>query len=269
MILEFFRERFKLLKLNTINSYRIQTAYFSENWFSLGSTFFYSISMYIFIKVIYSNVNEFAGYSENEMLFLLLITQLSYYTDWIWSINNISKLMDSVYAGELDLILSKPIPGLFFLTFRDISLINRLKDGVPNIILVSLLIDWSSLNFDWTKIMYGVVIFICGQISWHCFSFLFALPVFKVGKNKQLYETSVALGNTNSIPYEGFNDLFKFVFTVIIPSLITPQILVSVLLGKSEPLSVTLTCMGVAVLFLVLKDFGWKWALKNYTSATS
>jgi len=268
-MLNFLKERIKLLKLNTVNSYRIQTAYFSENWFGLGSTFFYSISMYLFIKIIYSNVSQFAGYSENEMLFLLLITQFNYYVDWVWSTNNISKLMDSVYAGELDLILSKPIPSLFFLTFRDISLINRLKDGVPNIILISLLIDWNQFSFDLTKVLAGVTIFICGQISWHCFSFLFALPVFKLGKNKQIYETSIALGNTNSIPYEGFNDLFKFIFTIVIPSLITPQIFVSVVLGKTDFTNITLTCVGVAIMFLLFKEIGWRWALKNYTSATS
>jgi len=106
--------KLKIIKINIKNTYQIQTAYYGENWFSLGSTLFYTLTLYLFITIIYSNVKQVAGYTRDEMLFLLLLTQIGYYSDWIWSSNNISKLMDSVYAGELDIILTKPIPSLFF-----------------------------------------------------------------------------------------------------------------------------------------------------------
>jgi len=148
-------------------------------------------------------------------------------------------------------------------------LVNRLKDGVPNLLFISYVINWNNIHTDVFSIFLGVIIFICGQICWHCFSFLFALPVFKLGKNKQLYETSITLGNTNNIPYEGFNKSLKFVLTYIVPSLIIPQILASVLLGKSDGFFVSLSLVILAGIFLYLKERGWKWALKNYTSATS
>ena len=263
------KDKLKLIKLNIINSFQVNTAYFSENWFGLGSTLFYTISTYLMIKIIYSNVNQIAGYSENEMIFLLFTVQLNYYLDWTWSTNNIQKMMESVYSGELDLMLSKPIPVLFFITFRDLNIVGRIKDGLPNLILLASLISWGSLNLDLYKVFFGVIILICGQISWHCFTFLFALPVFRLGKNKQIYDTSVALGNNNNIPFEGFNDTLKLIFTIIIPALITPQILVSVLLGKSEPISLTFLCLSIALIFIIIKERSWKWALENYTSASS
>lgn len=258
-----------LLKTNAINSYRVQTAYFFENWASLASTTFYVLTMLLFIKIVYSNVNIFAGYNENEMIFLILFGQLNFYTDWIWNTNNILSLIESVRSGELDLILSKPIPSLFFVTFRDISLINRLKDGIPNLLLIAILIDWENINTTWDKVIVGLLIFLCGQIAWHCFRFLFALPVFFIGQSEQLFQISGTLGSTNDIPFEGFTGKLRTVFISIIPALITSQMSVSVILGKSNQYFMLLVALSVTIFFLILKQIGWIISLKHYSSASS
>lgn len=263
------KDRLSLLKTNAINSYRVQTAYFFENWASLASTTFYVLTMLLFIKIVYSNVNSFAGYAENEMIFLILFGQLNFYTDWIWNTNNILSLIESVRSGELDLILSKPIPSLFFVTFRDISLINRLKDGIPNLLLITILIDWGNINTTWDKVIVGLLIFLCGQIAWHCFRFLFALPVFFIGQSGQLFQISGTLGSTNDIPFEGFTGKLRTVFISIIPALITAQMSVSVILGKSNQYVMLLVALSVTIFFLILKQIGWIISLKHYSSASS
>jgi len=258
-----------ILKANIINSYKIQTAYFFENWASIGSTVFYTLTMLLFIKIIYANVNVFAGYNESEMLFLVLFGQLNFYTDWLWSTNNINALIGSVRSGYLDMILIKPIPSLFVVTFRDISIVNRIKDGIPNLLLLSLLIDWSQINTTPTRVVLGILIFICGQIAWHCFRFLFALPVFFIGQSSQIFQLSGTLNSTNNIPLEGFTGTLKNIFISIIPSLIAAQTSVSVMLGKSNPFIMVSVALGVATVFMLLKNIGWKVALRNYSSASS
>lgn len=263
------KDRLSILVTNATNSYRVQTAYFFENWVSLASTMFYVLTMLLFIKIIYSNVNTFAGYTQNEMLFFILFGQLNFYTDWIWNTNNIDSLIDSVRSGELDLILSKPIPSLFFVTFRDISLIDRLKDGVPNMLLISLLIDWSKIHTSWDKVFAGLIIFICGQAAWHCFRFLFALPVFFVGQSKQLFNISRSLGSTNNVPLEGFTGSLRTIFISIIPALVATQISTSVMLGKSDSSQMLFIAISVAISFLILKQIGWIISLRHYSSASS
>lgn len=263
------KDRLQLIILGIINSYRIQTAYFFENWASLLSTGFYTLSMLLFIKVIYSNVKLFAGYTENEMLFLVLLGQLSFYTDWLWSSNNISLMIESVRTGELDLILSKPLPALFYITFRDISIINRIKDCLPNVILLSLLVRWSQIHTSLDKVVVGILIFVCGQIAWHCFRFLFALPVFFMGQSNQVFHVSGTLSNTNNIPLEGFTGSLKAIFVSVIPVLISAQMGASVILGKSNPIYMLGLAVSTAVVFLILKRLGWIIALRNYSSASS
>ncbi len=268
-MLMLIKDRIKLLITNVINSYRVQTAYFFENWASLASTTFYVLTMILFIKIVYSNVNSFAGYAENEMIFLILFSQINFYTDWIWNTNNIVSLIESVRSGELDLILVKPLPSLFYITFRDVSLINRLKDGIPNILLIIFIINWNEIHTNIVLVLVGLIIFICGQISWHCFRFLFALPVFFIGQSSQIFEISGTLGNTNDIPLEGFTRSLRTAFISIIPALIAAQMSVSVMLGKSNPVQMLLISISVTIFFLILKHIGWIIALKNYSSASS
>jgi len=261
--------RLDILKANALNSYRVQTAYFFENWASIGSTIFYTLTMLLFIKIVYANVNLFAGYAESEMLLLVLFGQLNFYTEWVWSTNNIFALISDVRTGNLDMILAKPVPSLFFVTFRNISLINRIKDGVPNLILLSFLIDWSQISTNVSKISIGLLIFVLGQVAWHCFRFLFALPVFFIGQSSQIFQISGTLNSTNNIPLEGFTGALKNVFISLIPSLIAAQMSVSVILGKSNPYIMLLIASIVTVVFLLLKSFAWVVSLKNYSSASS
>ena len=268
-MLEEFIDRLRILYLNTLNTYRVQTAYFFENWTSVASALFYVATMLLFVKILYSNVKTFAGYTENEMLLLLFVGQVAFYFEWLWSVNNILGLVFLVRSGELDLVLAKPVPSLFFVTFNKISLLNRLKEAVPNLLLVGILIDWGQLQTSVYKAVMGIVIFICGQIAWHCFRFLFALPVFFLGQAEQLFYLTDNLGYTHNIPYEGFSGSLKTVFTVLIPSLMLSAVSVSVVLGKSNPILMLVTSIAVASIFLVLKQVGWKKALQNYSSASS
>lgn len=261
--------RLKILRINTENSYKIQTAYFFENFASLGSTFFYTITLYLLIKIIYSNIDLYAGYSENDTIFLLLLAQINYYVDMTWSTNNILSMIDSVRFGELDFVLTKPVPSLFFVTFKDISLVNRLRDGVPNLILLAMLIDWSQINTDFIKISTGIVLFVLGQIAWHCFRFIFSLPVFFLGNSSEIYQISAALNNRNDIPYEGYTNKLRLFFSSVVPTLIAAQISASVILGKSDPIMMLGYALIVTSIFVYLKIVAWNLALKNYSSASS
>jgi ABC-2 type transport system permease protein len=268
-MVNFIKDRWDVLKANTVNSYRAQTAYFFDNWSSLASTFLYTVTTLLFIKILYSNVTTFAGYSENEMIFLMLICQLSFYINWIWDRNNVLELIESVRTGELDLILSKPVPSLFFVTFRNISLVNRVKDAIPCLIIMASIIRWDTLHISLFPIFCGVVIFISGLIAWHCFSFLFALPAFFLGQSYQLYFIAASFADVNNIPLEAFTGSLRKIFISLIPSLITAQMTTSVMLGKSDPLIMTVTAVLVATVFLMLKHIGWIICLKNYSSASS
>lgn len=259
--------RYSLIKASIVNTFWEQTAYFGNNLGSVFSTIFYSASTLLFINILYSNVDTFAGYSEQQMIFLILIAQTHFYLTMTWSHYNTVSMMEEVRNGNLDLLLTKPVPSLFYVSTKKISILNRIQDGLPNIIILAAIIKWGSLNV--VNIPTGILIFLLGNIAHHCFRFLFALPVFWYGESKQIFSISGSLHDNKDLPLEGFSPTLRNIFTTIIPTLLAAQLSVSVMLGKSNPANALLLTSLVTAIFLVLKTVGWRLALRSYSSASS
>ncbi len=235
----------------------------------IGSALAYTFSMIIFIKVVFANVDLFAGYTQDEMLFLLFIAQLNFFLGYIWSTPNINTLIESVRSGELDLILVKPVPGLFYTSTRSINFLTFFKEGVPTLIVFALAVNWSGLNISSQLILPAIAIAILGQLCVHSFKFLFALPSFFVGNAEQLFKVSGAVTDIAEIPYEGYPFGLRVFFTAFVPALIASQVSVSVILGKSDAFLMLVFCLLITLVFMLLANLGWRVSLKNYTSASS
>src|SRR5688572_9892437 len=96
--------RLKIFKASIINTFRNETAYWSDNWSSLFSTVFYTVGYIIFIKVIFHNTNNIAGYSYDEAMLFYLISQFAAFSYYIFIGPNIESLVESINTGSLDLI---------------------------------------------------------------------------------------------------------------------------------------------------------------------
>ncbi len=261
--------RLQLLKISIVNSYHVQSAYFSENVMGIAAALAYTFSMLVFIKVVFANVDLFAGYTKDEMLFLLFIAQLNYFISYIWSIGNMNSLIESVRTGALDLILIKPVPDLFYVSTRSINILTFLKEGLPTLIVFALAVNWSELDFPVHAILPAIAIAILGQLCVHAFRFLFALPTFFVGNAEQVFKVSGAVTDVAEIPFEGYPFGLRVFFTAFVPALFASQLSVSVALGKSSSLQMLVFSAVITLVFVLLANFGWRMSLKNYTSASS
>ncbi|MFA5291055.1 MAG: ABC-2 family transporter protein, partial [Candidatus Paceibacterota bacterium] len=110
----------RILRANLINTFQTETAYFGNNWGNMISTIIYVTVQILFINVIYSRVNTFAGYDKNEMYFLLFIGQFGFYLLWGISEMNNQTLIKDINRGSLDFLLVLPVPSLWYVTFRKI-----------------------------------------------------------------------------------------------------------------------------------------------------
>lgn len=268
-IFDYFKIRFNIIWINAVNTFRQESAYFGNNWGSLASAVFYILAMLLFIEILYSNINMFSGYGKNDMLFLVFVSQFAFYIQCFWSQSNLVSMYEGVRGGELDFILTKPVSSIFYVTFKKIHSIGFLRDSLPNLILMCLLINWRNLSLKLALVFLGIIIFFLGQIAWHCFKFLFMLPVFWCGEAKQTSSIATAFETTSDIPLEGFEKPLRWIFITVIPSISIGQLSVSVMLGKSNGLKMLILSLIVATIFVSLKIFFWNLALKNYTSASS
>jgi len=258
----------RILRASIINTFETETAYFGNNWGNVISTIIYVAVQILFINVIYSRVNTFAGYSKNEMYFLFLVGQFSFYLLWGISETNNQNLIKDINRGSLDFLLVLPVPSLWYVTFRRIPLLSVARDGLPNIILIFFLINWSQIHIGLINFILGAIVFIFGQIAWECFNFLLVLPAFWTGEAKQIYSLNYSLRDNNQIPFEGYRPFFQFSLSFFIPTLLLSTIPASIMLGKASALYLLPFTFFIAMMFLIIKNKLWNLALKNYTSAS-
>ena len=261
--------RLKILSANIVNTFQRETAYFFENWTNLLSTIFYTLTMLLFVDILYANITTLAGYSRNEMLFLVLVGQIAYYTGWGIFAENTEMLNEDIRTGTFDFVLIKPVPSLFFISFRRIPIISMLRDSVPTLIIIFLLINWRDVFITPGNMLWGIFVFICGQIIWQCLRTLFVLPAFWFGNAKYIFSITYALGETHNLPFEGYPRGLRILFTTIIPVAIASAMSGSVMLGKSSGPLMAVWAFAATAAFMFIINWLWKMGLRNYTSASS
>jgi ABC-2 type transport system permease protein len=270
LVFDYIYERLAVLKVGVVYTFQQETAYWTNNWTSLLSTFFYTVSVILFVDVIYGNVDLVAGYSRNEMLLFVFNGQIGFYTGWVL-IKNLQELSANVNKGNLDLLLVRPIPSLFYVTFRKIKAYSLIRDSLPPMLALAIALNWPALNLNTFNVLAGIVIIFLGVTSAHVMHFLATIPVFWLGESSELIDLSFDSEHNigKIIPFEGYSHEFQFLFSVILPYAITAGFSTSVMLGKSDPLIMLIASFAIAIVFLVLRQIAWKKALRAYTSASS
>lgn len=268
---ESLSERLGLVKANTVFTVQRELAYAGNNWASVLSTTFFTISTLIFIKVIYSNVQTVAGYSYNEMLLFFFVYQMTYYGNWFFTERNLDDLIPDVNKGNLDMVLIKPVPSLFFIMTRTVSLVSLITDAVPPTIAIMASINWHALNLNPLIIIVGFCVWIMGLITMQTFLILASLPVFWFGESQNIYSlaSSTVHGTGTIIPLEGYSPNLRRLFGTLIPVVVASGFTTSILLEKSNPTVLFVWALIVAVTAIIIRNIAWKFALKHYTSASS
>lgn len=268
---ESLTERLVLLKANTIFTAQRELAYSGNNWASILSTTVFTISALIFIKVIYSNVQTVAGYSYNEMLLYFFVYQMTYYANWILTMRNLNDLIPDVNKGNLDMVLVKPVPSLFFLMTRTISIVSIVTDAIPPTLAIVFSINWFSLRLPLGAVVVGIIVWLLGLVALHVFQILAALPVFWFGESQNILDlaSTTAAASGTMIPLEGYSQNLQKLLGTIIPILISAGFTTSILLGKANPLFLFIWAVVVAIISILIRNIAWRFALKHYTSASS
>jgi ABC-2 type transport system permease protein len=145
---------------------RKSLAYSLDNWGGFMSMLFYMLTYLLFLDVLFGKVRLIAGYNHTEMLFFTLIIQVNYYLMHVFTAGNIDALDEGINTGQLDLWLVKPVPSLWFVTFRNINLGFLLLNAFPAIVptLVVLFGKWSGFSMSVGGVMAGLVCMFLGQI---------------------------------------------------------------------------------------------------------
>lgn len=266
MQLEFSFHQLKLFgRLIKIN-WQQETAYFTNTLFGAITPLLYSLTFVLFINVLYQNIGSVAGYSKDEMLFILFMGQLNFYTYAFWG-GSPGYMEAYVNNGAFDYILTKPVSSMFLITNHILRPVSTIINFTGPLLAVTLAIDWPSLNLYMNNLPYAVVIFVCGVYLYFTFQFIMSTISFWTGRGRQAAMVVFA-ASSQQIPLEGIGKGLRSLFLGVVP-VMTTAVVASVMLGKSSPWAWTLIMVAIALVFYILKKFVWSKALQQYSSASS
>ncbi len=265
-------KRWRILRSNTVFSSRESLAYSANNWGSLISTVSYMTTYMIFVESIFNKTESIASYSQNEILFLTTIGQSVFILVYFFSFSNVKEMVELVKNGGLDLLLIKPLPHLFYVTFKKIDLptigLNLIVSLLPPLIF---LIAQGGVPLETLNMTIGLVVLLMGMICIHCFQFILNLLIFWQAKAKSINRISYDASFWGmDIPFEGFPQAIKVICLTIVPSLVPIGLATSIMLGKNQNgWQWVIYSVFLAISFIMLKTKMWQRALLVYQSASS
>lgn len=246
-----------------------ELAYIGNFFAELGSTLFYVITNIVFMELLFKRAGEIAGYSKNDYFFMMLIGQLTFYMVSHFLAGPMMLLIDSVRSGYFDLMLLKPVPTRIYLYARAVKPLQISMVSLPNIILFCLIINWQELTLSFPSVIAGVLVWIAGLIIFNTLMLVLTLPVFIEGDSRDMLSTYYSTMAITKMPYNKLPSFMQYLSLIILPALLMTAGSTAVILMKSSMLSILIPSAIASLVSLVLYSILWKFALRNYTSASS
>jgi ABC-type uncharacterized transport system permease subunit len=246
-----------------------EKAYLGNFWADLSSTGLFVITNVVFLDLLFRRAGEIAGYSKNDYFFMMLIGQLTFYSVSGFLANPMALLIDSVRNGYFDLILLKPVATRTYLYARAVKPLVLAMVSLPNIILFCILINWGDLNLNFLSVVAGAIVWVSGFIIFNTFIFALALPVFTQGDSTDMLNAYYSTMAMTQMPYNNLPTIMKYLSLVVLPAVLMTAGAVAVILMKGSTLFILISAIGAAFVSLILLSLMWKFALRNYASASS
>lgn len=251
-------------------AWQIETAYAGNTIGELFSTVFYNITFIIFIDIVLRKYKLLAGYSFNDMLILVFVTQIVFYTGLTITYDSMSKFVQSVRDGIFDTYLLKPMSVFFQVMTLSIRPFSGLFFSVPPLLIyVLLIIKNQAFHPEPFGVTIGLLGIFVGILYLHFYRFTFAMFVFKTKQVKNLLKTLDLLGDAGSFPYEAYTEPFRTIVFFIAPFLAAAAIPATYFLNKTTSLWPFVIQIGLMLFFMTTALLLWRKGLKEYESVSS
>lgn len=251
--------------INNSISYLVQ--YRKDAWMNLILNFLWLGMVFTIIEVIFGQTNSIVGWNREEVYFLTIIWVLMDELFLLFFGGNLERIPNIVTEGKLDIILTRPVNKLFFISTNMVSIRAFYRFSFELLILI-----WLVWRFDFAISNYHVfltiVLIFVGLII--NYSFLLILNTlsfwfFRIDNVNQLYSSLNIVGK---YPLSVVPKTIKVMLFTIIPIAFQAYVPVATLTGRSSWFLILYAFVFSIALFIIAVLF-WKFALKRYSSASS
>lgn len=260
-----FRLAFAFIRYKSQND----VAYLGNFWTELFSTLFYVITFVLFVDLLFRNIGALGDFTKNDFLFMTLVGQFTYY---VWAIGiyaAMAKLIEDVRTGAFDLTLLRPLSTTLYTYASALRPIYGLFVSIPNIVLISVIIDWSQISISLTSLLLGLVVWCSAMLVLALIMLLLAVPVFSQGDASDMINVSFSLFSLTEIPFNLLPNGIKVMSFVLLPTVVATGATAYVMLCKGDALPIVLASVAIGVVAVILYKAAWNSAMQKYSSASS
>ncbi len=228
-------------------------------------TFFWILSYLVFIEVIFYNISTLAGFNKGQVLLIFSFYYLFQTIGNILYRDNFEDFADTMRRGELDFILTKPVP------HRMMIFLHKMRfDFLSSFVIVIFLMIYSYQNmevsFELIPFIMGCLFSVVGSVIFYSLLSIIASLAFWLQRNETLGVLIWNLSQISRYPRQIFGKTFSFILTFILPFALLASVPaeISLKLIGWEFLGYTfIVTLSIYLLSLVL----WKTGIKRYSSA--
>lgn len=263
--------RLVLLQASLVYMFKVETAYALNNILSVVGTLVFGISQVVFANIVFFNIDTLGGLNKDQMLLFFLLSQYNFVINDSFLSRNLYGLVNSVNNGNLDLVLIRPLPSLFYVSTKELSIINFIRSAVVGAAIYYFIIDWSNVGLGPINFVFGLIVMFIGIYLLYFFQFLTAIPVFISGQSGNLLDFSYVFDYRlgRMVPFDALSKPLKVFFSSVIPVLVGTGITISVMIGNSDPIEVLQFLIPVTLIAILVQNLIWRKMLRIYTSASS
>lgn len=256
----------KLLGIFTKNSVQLELEYRANLLMNALNSLLTFGAGFIVLFVMFSHTDSVGGWSFTEalvlfgvfMVFEALIDMVLY--------PNLNKLPEYIRKGNMDFFLLKPVSAQFMVSFRYASIWR-----IPELLLGLGIVAYGMITtgqLTVLNVLLVLVLLVSGFMIVYAIWFFLSTTAFWLVKVENISELFSAFFTAGRFPVSAFPGWARFTLTFLIPIAFITTVPASAAIGKLE-FGLAWGSFVIAGLLLLLSHAFWRYALANYTSASS
>jgi ABC-2 type transport system permease protein len=236
---------------------------------SMGGDIVRFFGIILFFDIIYLHVDQIAGWTLYEVLFLIATNFLIdglYQTFFSSSVGRISELINT---GNLDFILLKPMDSQFVVSTQKVN-----PTGLSGILLALPVFFYSLsqlpvslLSEPFRLLLYTALVFNSLLIK-YSLALIFMTLSFWITRAEAIRALLMDFFRFSSYPAEIFNKETRFVLLFVIPVIVIANFPARIMIRTLTPWFIIYAFFAAGFLLFISRFF-WKLALRYYSSASS
>jgi ABC-2 type transport system permease protein len=228
-------------------------------WFGLQLTF---------IGVLYLHTDHIGTWSKWQVVLLVGASHFIQQIFQAFFLVNCANLSELVRTGKLDFLLLLPVNTRFVVSLRQVDLGAFVNAASAVGVMIYAGIKMALIPTV-VQVLAFTVLCIAGILIHYSLMFLLASISFITVRAQGIVWGYYNMFQIARMPDEAFQGVFKALFTFAVPMLLVSNVPVRVLVGTLHDPKSLLLLLGMAVLCFLFSEWGWRAALRRYTSASS